>query len=115
MRAKCDIDRAQTKTVASRMPRVNADDLGPVFLLAAPDLLDSHFQRTVVLLGIAEDGGALGWTLSGVWGWGARRGRDKATRCGSARIGRPWAERRGAREHHGIASRSDGVVAMMAG
>ena len=44
---------------------VNAHDLGPGFLLAAPDLLDPHFHRTVVLLGIAEDGGALGWTLNG--------------------------------------------------
>lgn len=44
---------------------VKEHDLGPGFLLAAPDLLDPNFHRAVVLLGIAQDGGALGWTLNG--------------------------------------------------
>ena len=36
------------------MGPVNVNDLGPGFLLAAPDLLDPNFHRTVVLLGMAE-------------------------------------------------------------
>ena len=47
------------------MQLVNVHDLGPGFLLAAPDLVDPNFHHAVVLLGIAEDGGALGWTLNG--------------------------------------------------
>ena len=37
----------------------------PGLLLAAPRLGDPHFQGTVVLLGVHDEGGSLGWTLNG--------------------------------------------------
>jgi putative transcriptional regulator len=39
--------------------------LAPGLLLAAPRLGDPNFQRTVVLLGRHESGGALGWVING--------------------------------------------------
>ncbi len=39
--------------------------LAPGLLLAAPRLGDPNFQRTVVLLGRHESGGALGWVVNG--------------------------------------------------
>ena len=36
----------------------------PGLLLAAPRLGDPNFEGTVVLLGVHEDGGSIGWTLA---------------------------------------------------
>ena len=40
-------------------------DLAPGFLLAAPNLRDPNFEKTVVLLGRHDDEGALGWVING--------------------------------------------------
>jgi putative transcriptional regulator len=40
-------------------------DLAPGFLLAAPNLRDPNFNKTVVLLGRHDDEGALGWVING--------------------------------------------------
>lgn len=37
----------------------------PGLLLAAPRLGDPNFEGTVVLLGVHEDGGSIGWTVNG--------------------------------------------------
>lgn len=42
-----------------------ASKLAPGLLLAAPRLGDPNFERTVVLLGHHNEGGALGWVLNG--------------------------------------------------
>ncbi len=39
--------------------------LAPGLLLAAPKLHDPNFERSVVLIGSHDDGGALGWILNG--------------------------------------------------
>ena len=39
--------------------------LAPGFLLAAPNLRDPNFKKTVVLLGRHDDEGALGWVING--------------------------------------------------
>ena len=38
----------------------------PGLLLAAPRMGDPNFEGTVVLLGVHEEGGSLGWTVNGV-------------------------------------------------
>lgn len=45
--------------------RVSIHAIEPGLLLAAPRLGDPHFQGTVVLLGVHEETGSLGWTLNG--------------------------------------------------
>ena len=40
-------------------------ELAPGFLLAAPNLRDPNFNKTVVLLGRHDDDGALGWVING--------------------------------------------------
>jgi putative transcriptional regulator len=39
--------------------------LAPGLLLAAPRLHDANFERSVVLIGSHDEGGALGWVLNG--------------------------------------------------
>lgn len=40
-------------------------DLAPGFLLAAPPLVDGHFDRSVVLLASHDEHGAFGWIVNG--------------------------------------------------
>jgi putative transcriptional regulator len=49
-----------------RYPRaMPTNDMAPGLLLASPRLGDPNFERTVVLLGRHEPGGALGWVING--------------------------------------------------
>jgi len=44
---------------------MDADELAPGLLLAAPSLRDPNFEKTVILLGRHGPEGALGWVLNG--------------------------------------------------
>jgi putative transcriptional regulator len=44
---------------------MDQSELAPGFLLAAPNLRDPNFNKTVVLLGRHDDEGALGWVING--------------------------------------------------
>jgi putative transcriptional regulator len=44
---------------------VSIRGIEPGFLLAAPSLGDSNFEGSVVLLGVHDDDGSLGWTMNG--------------------------------------------------
>jgi putative transcriptional regulator len=44
---------------------MDSEQLAPGLLLAAPNLRDPNFSKTVVLLGRHDDEGALGWVING--------------------------------------------------